>query len=68
MIPLFEHNVCNEIAMQGIGTHKNSLLAAMLLECYVLLHYFKRGGGQQGRRCTHMNRSRCKFGPHVLRF
>ena len=32
MIPLFEHNVCNEIAMQGIGAPKNSFLAAMLLE------------------------------------
>ena len=38
MIPLFEHNVCNEIAMQGIGTHKNSLLAAMWLEILVFVY------------------------------
>ena len=36
MIPLFEHNVCNEIAMQGIGTHKSGFLAAMWLELLVL--------------------------------
>ena len=38
MIPLFEHSVCNEIAMQGIGAHKNGPLAAMWLEMLVLLH------------------------------
>ena len=38
MIPLFEHSVCNEIAMQGIGAHKNGSLAAMWLEMLVLLH------------------------------
>ena len=48
MIPLFEHNVCNEIAMQGIGAHKKGFLAAMWLECYVLLHYFERARGTKG--------------------
>ena len=38
MIPVFEHDVCNEIAMQGIGTHKNGSLAALWLEMLVLLH------------------------------
>ena len=38
MIPRFEHNVCNEIAMQGIGAHKNGPLAAVWLEMLVLLH------------------------------
>ena len=38
MIPLFEHNVCNEIAMQGIGGPKNGFLAAMWLELLVLVH------------------------------
>ena len=38
MIPQFEHNVCNEIATQGIGAHKNGPLAAMWLEMLVLLH------------------------------
>ena len=37
MIPLFEHNVCNEIAMQGIGAHKKGLLAAMWLEMIVFV-------------------------------
>ena len=32
MIPQFEHNVCNEIAMPGIGAHKNGPLAALWLE------------------------------------
>ena len=36
MIPVFEHTVCNEIAMQGIGAHKNGSLAAMWLEMLVL--------------------------------
>ena len=38
MIPRFEHNVCNEIAMQGIGAHKNGPLTAMWLKMLVLLH------------------------------
>ena len=38
MIPRFEHNVCIEIAMQGIGAHKNGPLAAMWLKMLVLLH------------------------------
>ena len=38
MIPLFEHNVCNEIAMQGIGAHKNGSLAAMWLEMLVFVY------------------------------
>ena len=28
--------------MQGLGAHSDSFLAAMWLECYVLLHYFER--------------------------
>ena len=38
MIPLFEHNVCNEIAMPGIGAHKNGSLAVMWLELLVFVH------------------------------
>ena len=41
MIPLFEHNLCNEIAMQGIGGPKNGFLAAMWLELLELVHYFE---------------------------
>ena len=36
MLPLFEHNGCNETAMQGIGAHKNGPLAAMWLEMLFL--------------------------------
>ena len=38
MIPLFAHNVCKEIAMQGIVAHKNGPLAAMWLEMLVFVH------------------------------
>ena len=51
MIPLFEHNVCNEIAMQGIGTHENSFLAAMWLEMLILLHYTERGRSTEESFC-----------------
>ena len=36
MTPRCEHNACNEIAMQGIGTHKNGSLAAIWLEMLVM--------------------------------
>ena len=29
MIPRFDHNVCNETAMQGIGAHRNGSLATL---------------------------------------
>ena len=38
MIARFEYNVCNEIAMQGIGAHKNGSLAAMWLLLLVFVH------------------------------
>ncbi len=38
MIPLFERNVCDEHAMQGLGAYKNGPLAAVWLEMLVLLH------------------------------
>ena len=48
IIPRFEHHGCIEVAMQGIGAHKNGVLVAMWLECYVLLPYFERGSGPKG--------------------
>ena len=60
--------MCNEIAMQGFGTHKNSFLAAMWLEMLVLLHYTERGRGPQVRRFNRKCRSGCNFGAHGLRF
>ena len=44
----FGHHRCIEVAMQGIGAHKNCILVALWLEYYVLLHYFERGRGPQG--------------------
>ena len=38
MIPLFEDSVCNEIAMQGIGAHKNDPLALMWLKMLVFVY------------------------------
>ena len=38
----FEHHGCMEVVMQGLRAHSDSFLAAMWLECYVLLHYFER--------------------------
>ena len=34
--------------MQGLRAHSDSFLAAMWLECYVLLHYFERARGPKG--------------------
>ena len=34
-----------EVAIQGIEANENSFLAAIWLECYVLLHYFDRARG-----------------------
>ena len=42
-----EHQGCMEVAMQGLGAHKNSFLAAIWLECYVLLHDFERPRAQR---------------------
>ena len=43
-----DHHGCMEVAMQGLRAHSDSFLAAMCLECYVLLHYFERGRGPHG--------------------
>ena len=47
MNPLFEHHVCNEIAMQGIGAHKNGSLAAMWLEMLFLCIKLNEEGAQK---------------------
>ena len=42
--------------MQGRGAHGDSFLAAMWLECYVLLHYSERTKGHKGwilEQCKH---------------
>ena len=40
-----DHHGCMEVVMQGLRAHSDSFLAAMCLECYVLLHYFERARG-----------------------
>ena len=37
-----DHHGCMEVVMQGLRAHSDSFLAAMWLECYVLLHYVER--------------------------
>ena len=43
-----DHHGCMEVVMQGLRAHSDSFLAAMWLECYVLLHYFERARGTKG--------------------
>ena len=43
-----DHHGCMEVAMQGLRAHSDSFLAAMWLECYVLLHYFERARATKG--------------------
>ena len=45
---MFEHHGCMEVVMQGLRAHSDSFLAAMWLECYVLLHYFERARATKG--------------------
>ena len=37
-----DHHGCMEVVMQGLRAQSDSFLAAMWLECYVLLYYFER--------------------------
>ena len=43
-----DHHGCMEVVMQGLRAHSDSFLAAMWLECYVLLHYFERARATKG--------------------
>ena len=43
-----DHHGCMEVVIQGLRAHSDSFLAAMWLECYVLLHYFERARGHKG--------------------
>ena len=43
-----DNHGCMEVVMQGLRAHSDSFLAAMWLECYVLLHYFERARGPKG--------------------
>ena len=48
MIPIFEHNVCNEIAMQGIGAHMNGLGPLCGWKCLFLYIRLSEEGAQRG--------------------
>ena len=41
--------------MQGLRAHSDSFLAAMWLECYVLLHYFERARATKGGFWSHVS-------------
>ena len=43
-----DHHGCMEVVMQGLRAHSDSFLAAIWLDCYVLLHYFERARGTKG--------------------
>ena len=50
-----DHHGCMEVVMQGLRAHSDSFLAAMWLECYVLLHYFERARGTKGGFGSHVS-------------
>ena len=54
--------------MQGLGAHKNSFLAAIWLECYVLLHYFERARATKGGFWSQVSMDRTKVTSTVPRF
>ena len=54
--------------MQGLVAHKNSLLAAIWLECYVLLHYFQRARGPNYGFWGQVSMERCNRPSTVPRF
>ena len=46
---------CMEVVMQGLRAHSDSFLAAMWLECYVLLHYFERARATKDGFWSHVS-------------
>ena len=46
MIPLFEHNVCNEIAMQGIGALKSGCLLCAWHCTFLYIVLSEKGGNK----------------------
>ena len=63
-----DHHGCMEVVMQGLRAHSDSLLAAMWLECYVLLHYFERAGGPRGGFWSQVSMDRTNRSSAVPRF
>ena len=54
--------------MQGLRAHSDSFLAAIWLECYVLLHYFERATGTKGGFWNQVSMDRTKGTSTVPRF
>ena len=54
--------------MQGLRAHNDSFLAAMWLECYVLLHYFERARGTKGGFWSQVSMERSNGSSTVPRF
>ena len=54
--------------MQGLRAHSDSFLAAMCLECYVLLHYFERARATKGGFWSQVSMERDKGSSTVPRF
>ena len=52
---MFEHHGCMEVVMQGLRAHSDSFLAAMWLECYVLLHNFERARATKDGFWSHVS-------------
>ena len=65
---MFEHHGCMEVVMQGLRAHSDSFLAAMCLECYVLLHYFERARGTKGGFWSQVSMEPSKGSSTVPRF
>ena len=63
-----DHHGCMEVVMQGPRAHSDSFLAAMCLECYVLLHYFERARGTKGGFWSQVSMERDNGSSTVPRF
>ena len=54
--------------MQGLRAHSDSFLAAIWLECYVLLHYFERARGTKGGFLSQVSMDRTNGPSTIPRF
>ena len=63
-----DHHGCMEVVMQGLRAHNDSFLAAMWLECYVLLHYFERARATKDGFWSQVSMERDKGSSTVPRF
>ena len=57
-----------EVVMQGLRAHSDSFLAAIWLECYVLLHYFERARATKDRFWSQVSMERDKGTSTLPRF